>query len=399
MKLVNTLRTISIVGITLFYSCSSAPKIPSLNIVIHNNEDTAAYLYGYAGDKQILIEEIIIKGDSLAYDLEAKANTGVYRFVCGEASFDFLYSGSPLGLEYDSRDVNSSLKETSDRINHLFLNFQKDAEQLYVDFSDDSIVTPAYCEAYHTMFNKYMNNPVIQNTALYNIINFLYIQDYQCYKIKSSNTLSHLDYMLHKYPDFLQLDKQELLVTPFLYPILSNYLDFFQGQPDSVFSIAVSQLLIKSSNSDGMQYLVSALAEAKCHAQGRIKVLESEMDGNCNRVLGEGYFKHEFINAGQSVGEIFTALATKEKNTLLVFYSDKDCPLSSSIMDSIAQYSGGKHNRDLQMLSLNIDSLQVEDIDKLNIYALPTALLISQDGILLSRWSGTKKINAFIQKK
>lgn len=399
MKLHKLFKPLAAAPFLLCLSCSTVAPLPALKIKVYNNVDSVGELYGFAGDKQILIDQVSIQGDSLVYDLNEKANTGVYRFVCGNTTFDFMYSGVPIDMEYDQKDVNTTLIEKNDSLNNLFISFQRDIEKLHSDFSKDTAVSAQFCDAYRSVFNKYMKNPSLNNTALYNIIDFLYLPDYQCYKNQDTHNTSQLDFMLNKYPAQLKLDKPEILVTPYLYPVLTNYLDYFTTAPDSIFSKAAHQLAAKASDSENMHYMINSIIDAKIHAQKRIGIMTADSSERCFRTINDGYFGHQYIGSGEPINTKLAELATAETNTLLVFFSEKTCPLPAEIADTITSSKIYGHANNLSVVPINADSLPNEVLDEINIYEYPSALLISQNGTMISRWRGKENIYSFIRKK
>lgn len=374
--------------ILFFAACSSTDNY-QLEVDLRNSTYDHAYLYGFMGEKQILIDSIPIYDGKILYNIENKCNKGVYRLLFDNNTFiDFIYTNEKLKISADANDVFATSEDNASYQDNTFFNFSKEISNIHAELQGEisQETLDSLSNEYFILYNKYSSNKELQNTFFQEIINLLFLPDYTIYKAANKNTsITEDQYLLENYFAYADLNKEELLATPYFYLAVNSYLQLFEGRNDSLFIEASEQLMKKASqNINVNNFLTNTISEI-AFQQKRTQFFKTynQYKNACIKEIDDSFFSKLTLSPGCNLENLLPEHDTSSTYSLYCF-TDKNCPRSNNLVNLLTEKDKYFKKNNITVVKKNTGDSCL--LDKINIFVSPTIIVIDSKGNYISKW-------------
>jgi len=322
-------------------SCTQKRTEYTIKVTVLNNKYTTAYLYGFWGDNQILIDSIVPHNGIFIYTISKTCNVGVYRLQFSTIdNFDFIYNNENIEISVDSKDFRNSIVVKESDENKLLYFYFNSFQKIQRNVADnqnrvkllDSAVKIKYIDSINncnrTEYSKIYNDiyGIEKNKKLfaYSIIQLLDVPNYDFYSVKNSNekSLSKAEFLSQNCFPNQSFTDERLIATPYLSTWLQVYLDEFSKSDSLALNTAIKKLYMKSILNPYMSTFMNNFLYEYLYLKDYEANLDFYMNlisqGTLQKIDFNGLKKSKLVQSNECISESFEKYYKKSNQTLFV---------------------------------------------------------------------------------
>jgi hypothetical protein len=396
-------------------SCAGKSKELVVKVSLKNNVFTKAYLYGFWGDNQILIDSISADNNTFAYDISKTCNVGVYRILFSTNQFiDFIFNNENVEISADTKDFKKSITIMESSENKLLYSYFNSIQKLQdevvknqnqvglidstskIKFIDS--VNDCNRKEYSKIYTDIYKNAKNKSLFAYSIIQLLDMPKYEFYSVNSNSErkLSKAEFLSQNCFSSQSFADERLIATPYLFPSLQVYLDAFSKADSLALNVAVKKLYMKSIGNPYISTFMNNLLFEYLYDKDYDTNLDYYMDlisqGTLHKIAFNGLKKSKLIHLNEYISKSFEKYYKKSNQTILLL-----CDTSSNnnvVLDKIQKIQGKLFAKSINVciITPSKNTNWNESCSLLNIPYSPAIILIDSKGKIVNRIFGKDAI-------
>ena len=409
--------------IITFYilSCTEKSKDFFVQVSLSNNVYKTAYIYGFWGDNQILVDSIPVKNSIFTYDISKTCNVGVYRIQFSSTHFiDFIYNNENVVISADAKDLNKSIAINESNENKLLYSYFNAIQKLQDNIEGnqkritllDSNIKNKYIDSinnynrkeYSKIYNDIYGLDKNKKLFAYSIIQLLDMPKYEFYTVNNPNiNLSRTEFLIQNCFTNQIFNDERLIATPYFYSSLRGYLDEFTLADSSNMNIAIEKLYTKSIANQYFSSFVSNFLYEYLYSKNYDASLDFYMNtvsqGTIHKIeMSDTHHKSSLIHLNEQIPKVFEKYYKKSSQTIMLF-----CDTSSSnkiLLKEISKKQGELFAKSINVCIFEPSKKQIwlESCSSLNILYAPVVVLIDSNGKVINRIFGKNAVLGVLSK-